>query len=99
LHVSSYNQNTFPDKHSEFRGHRGSPVTNLSRTVGTLTDAHCPVTIFKRMFIFDLEPVNTCVWNETHTLVFQFIYRKSKLCRPTQTLQTLNIIWIPRISS
>jgi len=78
LHVSFYNQNTFPYTHSKFRGQRDSPVTNFSRTGGTLIDAHYPITIFKRMFIFDLEPVSTCVWTETPTLTLS-TYSKSLL--------------------
>jgi hypothetical protein len=76
LHVSSYNQNTFAATRSKFRGHRGSPVTNLSRTVGTLIDAHYPVTIFKCMFIFDFEPVNTRVWTKTATLTLSVYLQK-----------------------
>jgi hypothetical protein len=77
LHVSSYYQNTFPAMHSEFRGHRGSPVTNVSRTVGTPIDAKYPVTIFKCMFLFGLEPVNTCVWTETPTWTLSVYLQKT----------------------
>lgn len=98
LHVAFYNRNTFPDTHSTFRGHRGSPLTNFSRTGCTLIDAHYPITIFKRMFMFDLELVNTCVWTETPTLTLSIYLQEIITCRPKQTLQTLNIIWIPHIS-
>ena len=78
--------------HSKFRGHWGSPVTNFSRTGGTLIDAHCPITIFKRMYIFDLKPVYTCVWTETLTLTLSIYLQEIITCRLTQTLRTLNII-------